>query len=98
MTSIIDGFKNYILHLDAVFIILYAWIAILFRNYNYSQEMHYWNTRNNPLFEGERDLPTIMTRGEGGNLAVSPLSLVPKVTSGRFAIIVIVILNNLNRY
>jgi len=39
-----------------------------------------------------------MIKGEDGRLVTSPFSIVPKLSSGRFAIIVLVILNNLNRY
>ena len=50
------------------------------------------------MFTGERESPTIVAKIEDGNLAISPFSLVPKVTSKHFAIIVTVLLNQFNRH
>lgn len=94
----VDGFKNYICKPDAITIILYSWIGILLRNYYYCQEVQQWNIRHNPLFVGEKEVAATMIKGEDGQLVTSPFSIVPKLSSGRFAIIVLVILNNLNRY
>lgn len=36
-TSIIDGFKKYVLTKDAFVVVLYSWIGIILRNYFYPQ-------------------------------------------------------------
>lgn len=77
---------------------VYCFIGILLRNYIFCQEVHEWSTRHNPLFSGSRDMPTKMSTDQDGQVTMSPFSILPKLTSGRFAIIVLVILNKLNRH
>lgn len=97
--SLIDGFKNYICKSDAMIVILYALIGILLRNYFYCQEIHQWSTKHSPLNSNAENGSSATTAALDGHLAaVNPLSVLPKLTSGRFAIIVLVTLNKLNRY
>lgn len=90
----IDGVKKYVLTKDAIIVVLYSWIGIILRNAYFNQDYHNWSTKHSSLFAGKPVAP-ISTAIDS---EVSPISLIPVLTSGRFAMIVLVVFNKLNRH
>lgn len=82
---------------DALFVVAYAWIGIILRNYFFCQEVHNWSTIHSPLFAGQDDAASSESV-KTANAEISPFALLPMVNSGRFAMVILIIFNKLNRH
>lgn len=97
-TSLIDGAKKYVLTKDGLIVVLYFWAEILLRNAIYTQETHNWMTKGNPLSSAAKSqvgVPIAAAVIDGDE--VSPLSMFAIFNSRHFSMIVLILLNRLNR-
>lgn len=98
-TGLVDGATKYVLTPDAIIVVLYSWIGIILRNAYYSQEAHDWSTNGHPLnLFRSQDQGVPISSGVIDGDEVSPISLLAFFNSRHFSMIVLILLNKLNRH